>query len=77
MDFTLHHRRSLVEAVISVLKRTLGAAVRSRVWWQQFRELVAMCLVYNVERAVKLRASLLVQLISPFLAPFCGGFLQS
>ncbi len=37
MDAKLYPRRSLVETVISVLKRTLGAAVRSRVWWRQFR----------------------------------------
>jgi IS5 family transposase len=54
MDEKLYHRRSLVETVISVLKRTYGATVSSRVWWRQFRELVAMCLVYNVERALKL-----------------------
>jgi hypothetical protein len=45
--------------VISVLKRTYGATVSSRVWWRQFRELVAMCLVYKVERAVKLGVTLL------------------
>jgi len=49
----------LVETVISVLKRKYGDAVTSRVWWRQFRELVAMCLVYNVERAVKLGVTLL------------------
>jgi IS5 family transposase len=59
MDEKLYHRRSLVETVISVLKRTYGATVSSRVWWRQFRELVAMCLVYNVERAVKLGVTLL------------------
>jgi len=59
MDQTLSHRRSLVETVISVLKRKYGAAVSSRVWWRQFRELVAMCLVYNVEQAVKLGVTLL------------------
>jgi IS5 family transposase len=64
MDSTLYHRRSLVETVISVLKRKYGAAVSSRVWWRQFRELVAMCLVYNVERALKLGASLLGRLLS-------------
>ncbi len=64
MDPELYHRRSLVETVISVLKRTLGTAVRSRVWWRQFRELVAMCLVYNVERAVKAGVLLLVRLFS-------------
>jgi IS5 family transposase len=59
MDRALYHRRSLVETVISVLKRKYGAGVSSRVWWRQFRELVAMCLVYNVERAVKLGVALL------------------
>jgi IS5 family transposase len=32
MDQALYHRRSLVETVISVLKRTYGDAVSSRVW---------------------------------------------
>lgn len=50
---------SLVETVISVLKRQYGDAVSSRVWWRQFRELVAICLVYNVERAVKRGVSLI------------------
>jgi len=77
MDATLYHRRSLVETVISVLKRKYGDAVSSRVWWRQFRELVVMCLVYNVERALKLGASLLVRLLSRFRDPFRGGFLQS
>jgi IS5 family transposase len=45
MDLKLYHRRSLVETVISVLKRTYGSAVRSRVGWRPFRELVAMCWV--------------------------------
>ncbi len=54
MDAHLYHRRSLVETVISVLKRKYGDAVSSRVWWRQFRELVAVCLVYTRERAVKL-----------------------
>lgn len=59
MDEKLYHRRSLVETVISVLKRKYVAAVSSRVWWRQLRELVARCLVYNVERAVKLGVTLL------------------
>jgi IS5 family transposase len=62
MDQGLYHRRSLVETVISVLKRKYGAAVSSRVWWRQFREMVAMCLVYNVERALKLGVTLLDRL---------------
>jgi hypothetical protein len=48
--------------VISVLKRKYGTAMSSRVWWRQFRELVAMCLVYNVERALKLGVALLDRL---------------
>ncbi len=59
MDAHLYHRRSLVETVISVLKRKYGDAVSSRVWWRQFRELVAVCLVYTRERAVKLGVTLL------------------
>jgi len=58
MDPQLYHRRSLVETVISVMKRKYGAAVSSRVGWRQFRELVAMCLVYNLDRAVKVGAVL-------------------
>jgi IS5 family transposase len=77
MDSTLYHRRSLVETVISVLKRTYGSAVSSRVWWRQFRELVAMCLVYNVERALKLGMSWLARLLAGYYAPLSRGFLQS
>jgi IS5 family transposase len=69
MDSTLYHRRSLVETVISVIKRKYGSAVSSRVWWRQFRELVAICLVYNMERALKLGASLLARLLSRLLYP--------
>ena len=55
LDQGLYHRRSLVETVISVLKRKYGSAVSSRVWWR--REMVVCC--YNVERAVKLGVALL------------------
>ena len=67
MDSRTYHRRSLVETVISVLKRKYGAAVSSRIWWRQFRELVAMCVVYNVERAVQLGVTLLDWLVSRLL----------
>jgi IS5 family transposase len=77
MDPKLYHRRSLVETVISVLKRKYGSAVRSRVWWRQFRELVAMCLVYNIERAVKLGMSWLARRLSRLLCSSSRGFLQS
>lgn len=67
MSATLYHRRSVVETVISVLKRKYGATVSSRVWWRQFRELVAMCAVYNVERAVKLGVTFLDRLLARLL----------
>ncbi len=63
MDKGIDHRRSLVETVISVLKRKYWDIVSSRVWWRRFRELVAMCLVYNVERALKLGVTLLDRLL--------------
>ncbi len=67
MDAKLYHRRSLMETVIAVLKCKYGAAVSSRVWWRQFQELVIRCLVYNVERAVKLGMTFLDRLLSPML----------
>ena len=69
MDQKLYHQRSLVEAVISVMKRKYGAAVRSREWWRQFREMVAMCLVYNLERAMRVG---LILLACPRPAPLPG-----
>ena len=44
-------KRSLAETVMSVLKRKYGSALSSRVWWRQFRELLAICVVYNLERS--------------------------
>lgn len=63
----IYHQRSLVETVISVLKRKYGAAVTSRSWWRQQRELVARCLVPNVERAVQRGVELLLWLASNLL----------
>ncbi|MFP9193714.1 IS5/IS1182 family transposase, partial [Natrialbaceae archaeon A-CW1-1] len=40
------------ETVFSVIKRTLGDAVRARFWYREFREIVLMCAVYNTKRAV-------------------------
>jgi IS5 family transposase len=36
----------------STIKRTLGHAVRARAWCREFREIVLMCAVYNIKRAV-------------------------
>ncbi|ELY31466.1 putative transposase (ISH9), partial [Natrialba magadii ATCC 43099] len=41
------------ETVFSVIKRTLGDAVRARSWYREFREIDLMCVVYNIKRAIK------------------------
>jgi IS5 family transposase len=40
------------ESVFSMIKRTLGDAVRARTWYGQFREIVLMCAVHNMKRAL-------------------------
>ena len=52
LDETLYGQRALSETVFSVIKRTLGDAVRARIWYREFREIVLMCVVYNIKRAV-------------------------
>ena len=53
IDGSLYGQRALSEAVFSTIKRTLGHAVRARAWYREFREIVLMCVVYNIKRAVK------------------------
>ncbi|ELY49671.1 ISH9-type transposase [Natronorubrum bangense JCM 10635] len=36
-----------------MIKRTLGDAVRTRFWYREFREIVLMCVVYNIKRAIE------------------------
>ncbi len=43
IDGTLYGQRALFETVFSVIKRTLGDAVRARSWYREFREIVLMC----------------------------------
>ena len=52
IDESLYGQRALSETVFSVIKRTLGDAVRARSWYREFREVVLMCTVYNIKRAV-------------------------
>ncbi|MDF9748441.1 IS5 family transposase [Natrinema salsiterrestre] len=52
IDGTLYGQRALSETVFSVIKRTLGDTVRARSWYREFREIVLMCVVYNIKRAV-------------------------
>ncbi|ELZ02139.1 ISH9-type transposase [Natrialba aegyptia DSM 13077] len=51
-DGTLYGQRALSETISSVIKRTLGDAMRARSWYREFRELILMCAVYNIKRAV-------------------------
>jgi IS5 family transposase len=41
------------ETVFSSIKRTLGAAVRARSWWLEFREMLLKATVYNLRRGVR------------------------
>ena len=52
IDGSLYGQRALSESVFSTIKRTLGHAVRARAWYREFREIVLMCAVYNIKRAV-------------------------
>jgi len=52
IDGPLYRQRAMCETVFSAIKRTLGDAVRARAWYREFRELVLMCVVYNIKRSV-------------------------
>jgi transposase len=45
-----YHRRSIVEAVFSSIKRTWGSTIRSRKRWNQRRELALKVLAYDVRQ---------------------------
>jgi IS5 family transposase len=53
MDSDRYHQRSMSETVFSSIKRTLGAAVRARSWWLEFREMILKATVYNPRRTVR------------------------
>jgi IS5 family transposase len=52
IDDDLYHQRSTCESVNSSIKRSHGSAVRARDWYRQFREIVLIAGVHNVERAI-------------------------
>jgi len=52
IDGPRYRQRSMCETVFSSIKRTLGDAVRARSWYGEFREIVLMCVVHNIKRAV-------------------------
>ena len=47
-----YHRRSIVEAVFSSIKRTWGSTIRSRKYWNQRRELALKVLAYDVRQVL-------------------------
>ena len=47
-----YHRRSIVEAVFSSIKRTWGSTLRSRKHWNQRRELALKVLAYDVRQVL-------------------------
>jgi len=52
-DKRIYHRRSVVESVNSVMKRLMGSWVGSRSAENQCKEVIGMCIVYNVYRSVR------------------------
>ncbi len=53
MDSDRYHQRSMSETDFSSIKRTLGAAVRARSWWLEFREMLLKATLYNLRRSVR------------------------
>jgi IS5 family transposase len=53
MDSDRYHQRSMSETVFSSIKRTLSAAVRTRSWWLEFREMLLEATVYNLRQSVR------------------------
>jgi len=48
MNSDRYHQLSTEETVFSSIKRTLGSAVRARIWWLKFREMLLKAVVYNL-----------------------------
>ncbi|GAB3041944.1 hypothetical protein GCM10025298_34640 [Natronobiforma cellulositropha] len=53
IDEALYGQRALSETVFSVIKCTLGDAMRARFWYREFCEIVLAYVVYNIKRAIK------------------------
>jgi len=50
-----YHKRSNGEAVNSSFKRKLGAYLRSRKWWNQWREIAQKVIAYNIRLLIRFR----------------------
>ena len=55
MSKELYNQRNQCESVRSSISRKYEPYVRSRKWYKQFREILAKCFVYNLDRAIQLR----------------------
>lgn len=53
MDDDVYHLRSNIESTFFALKHRYGDRLRARTWFGQFRELVLMAAVRNIELAVR------------------------
>lgn len=53
MDDDVYHLRSNAESAFFALKHRFGDRLRARTWFGQFRELVLMAAVRNIELAVR------------------------
>jgi IS5 family transposase len=49
----LYRQRTMAETVFSSVKRSLGTALRARIWYREFRELALMCAVYSIKKAAE------------------------
>lgn len=54
MNQKLYHQRSLSETVNSVIKRRYSDTLYSKNWRSQFKEMVLLCIVYNIDRKIRI-----------------------
>jgi len=52
MNKKLYHKRSLSETVNSVIKRKYSDTLYSKNWRSQFKEMILLCIVYNIDRKI-------------------------
>ena len=50
----LYHKRSLSEAVNSVIKRRYSDTLYSKNWRSQFKEMTLLAIVYNIDRKLRI-----------------------
>jgi IS5 family transposase len=77
IDSKLYSRRSLLETINSMVMRKYGSWVRSRVWHRQFREIVAKCVVHNLELALKAITCIFVWLTKAFRVRLVKDFYRA